>query len=100
MSYGIGIVIVKDDLEKDLIRWDFCDWVIPITVKLYHKECKKCFKENWYPSFKNELKVTTLEKLKTAPCDIVFIIDKKGNSNCLDDRKPIGGTKLREHLSI
>jgi hypothetical protein len=32
MSYGIGIVIPKEDLVKEKIRFSTCDWMLPIHV--------------------------------------------------------------------
>ena len=38
-------------------------------------------------------KTTTLEKLKTAPCDCVCIIDLEGNFDCLTERTPLNCSK-------
>ena len=81
MSYGIGIVIPKEDLKKEKIRFSFCDWTLPITVTLYPKECKESFKK-WSKEF-DVNSTSTLEKLKTAPCDCVCIIDSEGNFDTL-----------------
>ena len=94
MSYGIGIVILKEDLEKQQIRYDFCDWTLPITVKVYPDDCKKDFKQYWYSSFKDETKLTTLKKLINAPCDCVCIIDENGNFETLKNRTPISGKNI------
>jgi len=93
MSYGIGIVILKEDLQKPQIRFDFCDWTISVAVAIHPEECKRNFKDRWYPSFNNESKLTTLEKLITAPCDIVAIIDEEGNFDYLKDHKPLDCSK-------
>lgn len=81
MSYGIGIVIPKEDLQKEKIRFDFCDWTLPIEVNLFPESCKTSFKQ-WITEF-DDNKTTTLEKLKTAPCDCVCIIDSEGNFDTL-----------------
>ena len=101
MSYGVGIVIVKDDLEKNEIRWDYCAWTLGISVKMYPEACRRNFKDDWYPSFKDEKKITTLDRLLTAPCDIVAVIDKEGNFETLKNRKPVDGTNidLKDFLS-
>jgi len=78
MSYGIGIVIPKEDLSKDKIRYDFCDWTLPITNKICPKDCKKAFIK-WHKEFKDELKQTSIDLLRTAPCDCVCVIDSDGN---------------------
>jgi len=87
MSYGIGIVIPKEDLKKEKIRFDFCDWTLPITVKIYPESCKESFK-NWINEFNND-KTTTIEKLKTAPVDCVCIIDSEGEFDCLKECTPL-----------
>lgn len=98
MSYGIGIVIPKDDINKDLIRYDFCDWTLPITVQLYPESCKKSFID-WHKDFNKEQKLTSIDKLKTAPCDCVCIIDSEGNFDLLKDRNPIASNvDINKHL--
>jgi hypothetical protein len=88
MSYGVGIVIPKEDLQKEKIRFDYCDWTLPIAVGMYPEDCKKSFKK-WMVQFESETKTTTLEKLKTAPCDCVCIIDSDGNFDTLKEREPL-----------
>ena len=83
MSYGIGIVIPKEDLSKNKIRYDFCDWTLPITNEIYPKDCKRAFID-WHEQFKDELKKTTIELLKHAPCDCVCVIDSVGGFELLD----------------
>lgn len=102
MSYGVGIVIVKEDLTKDKIRYSFCDWCISLHVASDPKHCKKQFKTRWYPDFVKETKVTTFEKLKTAPCDIVCIIDAKGNFEVMQGRSPVNGitNEIKKYLAI
>lgn len=78
MSYGIGIVVPKCDIKKEKIRFAYCDWTLPITNKIHPEECKANF-IRWYEEFETETKTTTLEKLMTAPCDCVCIVDKLGN---------------------
>ena len=100
MSYGIGVVILKDDLEKQQIRWDVCDWSLPICVKTHPKSCLNSFKR-WYKEFETETKITSLKKLQKAPCDCVCIIDKEGNLSTLKDHKPIstvGVSNIITHL--
>lgn len=97
MSYGIGLVIIKDDLDKSEIRYDYCDWTLPITVTIHPEDCKKNFKDKWYPSFKNETKTTTMDTLLKAPCDCVCIIDKEGDFETLQNRTPISGEILSLH---
>ena len=78
MSYGIGVVVPKCDIKKEKIRFAYCDWTLPITVSIYPNVCKINF-IRWYEEFETETKTTTLEKLMTAPCDCVCIIDEFGN---------------------
>lgn len=101
MSYGTGIVIIEDDINKDKIRWDFCDWTTPTGVKIYPEDYKKDFKI-WYKDFKKETKVTTLEKLKTAPCDCVCIINKNGDFQTMNrkDYKLSNEPDIKKHLII
>lgn len=42
--------------------------------------------------------VVSEEKLITAPCDVVVVIDGESEYHILQDRKPIYGGKLHEHL--
>lgn len=106
MSYGIGIVILKDDLNKNKIRWNFCAWTLAIHVKADPKGSKKDLKR-WYKELQTETNLTSLNKLQTAPCDCVCIIDKKGNLSTLKDHKPISAkdvnniiTHLIQYLQI
>lgn len=94
MSYGIGIVILKEDLNKDKIRYDFCDWMLPIIVQEKQKTCEMDFKKRWYPDLLKEKKTTTLDILKTAPCDCVCIIDEFGNFDLLKGRTPISSLNI------
>jgi hypothetical protein len=99
MSYGIGIVIPKEDLVKEKIRFSTCDWMLPIHVKLYPEQSKKNFLR-WFKEFETETQFTTLDKLKTAPCDCVCIIDSEGNFSILEGHEPINCAKGsgNEHL--
>ena len=99
MSYGIGVVILKDDLEKEKIKYDFCDWTLPITEKLYPKEAKKNIKR-WYIEMQNLERFTSLEKLMNAPCDIVVIINKEGSLEYLKNRKPLPNIDIKKHLLL
>lgn len=95
MSYGIGIVIPKEDLNKEKIRFGFCNWLLPITVETYPEECKESFKR-WINEF-DLSKVTTLDKLKSAPCDCVCIIDKEGGFEVLKGCKPLDCSEESEN---
>lgn len=89
MSYGIGIIIPKDDLNKSQIRWNFCAWTLPIAVKADSVKNNLKDLKRWYKEFENETNLTSLDKLLNAPCDCVCIIDKKGNFSTLKPHKPI-----------
>lgn len=102
MSYGIGIIIRKEDIEKTKIPYDFCEWMLPVQNKLEPLICQKNFIK-WHKEMEEEKKVTTLEKLKTAPCDCICIIDKDGNFSLLPECQPIVqeyGSQLKDHLTI
>jgi len=108
MSYGVGLVIPKEDLGKEKIRVSTCDWMLPIYVQIHPERSKKNFLR-WIKEFETETKLTTLDKLKTAPCDCVCIIDTEGNFSTLQGHKPLNcskgsgneywGTNLEEYLT-
>lgn len=101
MSYGIGIVVLEEDLNKNKIRWCDCDWTLPITVRLYPKSCKESFKI-WYKEFEDEKKFTTLEKLQTSPCDCVCIINKEGDFKIMNRKnyKLSNEPNIEKYLTI
>lgn len=78
MSYGIRVVVPKDDIKKEKIRFAYCNWTLPMSVRPYPNNCKTN-NVKWHKQFESVTKTTTLEKLMTAPCDCVCIIDEFGN---------------------
>lgn len=104
MSYGIGIVVTEEHLKEKEIPYQFCEWVLPVAVKMYPELHKKAFKDEWHPEAirnSDKLEKTSLEKLTTAPCDCVCVIDSEGNFRTLDTKPVDGNTNpLKLYLKL